>query len=181
MNQRPTLFSDALRRVLVVICVLDAAVFTVIAILAFGDGNVTRGVLSSLLALVGLAGGFGPWSLARRRTLSSHDGPRRNESRAEVTLSFPKSDAMARLQRALGALGQVDVTRLDGEEGYIEATVGRTGNSWGEELLINVRSAPVGSTIEVISRSRFQLLDHGKNKRNIDRILQQLQAPQEPR
>ena len=88
---------------------------------------------------------------------------------------------MARLQRALGALGQVDVTRLDGEEGYIEATVGRTGNSWGEELLINVRSAPVGSTIEVISRSRFQLLDHGKNKRNIDRILQQLQAPQEPR
>jgi hypothetical protein len=77
--------------------------------------------------------------------------------------------------------GSKDVPRVKGmkvassdeSSGTIVATTGVSLRSWGEKIPIVVtESEPGKSMVSVASKSKMALVDWGKNKQNVERILE---------
>lgn len=93
-------------------------------------------------------------------------------------LSVQPQEVWPKLMSAVSAIGG-NVTRHDPAVGVIEANVSVSLFSWGEKLSISVTPKDGGSSVSVESKSRLPvvLLDWGKNKRNVTKLLEQLNAP----
>ena len=54
--------------------------------------------------------------------------------------------------------------------------------SWGEKVTITVAEAPGGSSVHIHSKCSFplQLVDYGKNRKNVEKIIAGLQPPAAP-
>ncbi|MGC5003955.1 DUF1499 domain-containing protein [Streptomyces sp. DT203] len=147
-----------------------------------GQG-VASGVLGALLSglLFGLAMAtiLGTMHIAsvRRR---GREGPAdfSVKQRQQLRLALPPIKAFERAVQAVTAL-PATVTSSDSESGHIEAKVGMSWRSWGETVTIVVQ--PQGSSsssvcIESRPRLRITVVDYGKNRQNVERIVGALTA-----
>jgi len=92
-------------------------------------------------------------------------------------LTRQPNDVWPAVKSALASMGG-SVSKDEQAKGVIEAKVSVSLFSWGENVRISVAPADGGSVVSVESRSRFPLtlIDWGKNKRNVNRFLDSLNA-----
>lgn len=71
------------------------------------------------------------------------------------------------------------VTITHAENWMMRATVNVTLMSWGEHITINVGQHPQGSVVHIESKCAMpvQLVDWGRNKKNVDHIVRGLTPP----
>jgi hypothetical protein len=97
--------------------------------------------------------------------------------RAERTVDIrrPAAEVFEALVRLLPGLKGMRIERADAEAGKILAKVGFSLASYGENVTLSVTARPDGgSRLAVVSSLRWGLVDWGKNRTNIERILQGL-------
>lgn len=97
--------------------------------------------------------------------------------RRDVDIALTPDVAFELAERAVAALPAKVVTK-DSSTWSIQATTGMTLKSWGERLSVHVESRPAGCVVRIGSRPRFTLTvaDYGKNRVNVERIANRLQA-----
>jgi hypothetical protein len=66
------------------------------------------------------------------------------------------------------------VENCDEISGVIEAKKGASFRSWGEHIKISITLSDGGSKVHVESHEKYQVVDYGKNKENVQRILTEL-------
>jgi hypothetical protein len=96
----------------------------------------------------------------------------------DAAFAFPGDPAtvFTAVQTALVAEG-LRVDRLDAAAGVIYASAGVTILTWGENITIRVWSGSPGYTnVSVGSALKFGLVDWGKNREHIDRLLWRIGA-----
>lgn len=73
--------------------------------------------------------------------------------------------------RAMEAVPRMGVVRSDHATGVIEATTKMSWMSWGENVRVNLQESDPGRTRASVSSSlKMQLVDWGRNKRNVERL-----------
>ena len=94
------------------------------------------------------------------------------DSKGGADFNYPQSTVMQALLQAIPGIKGMRVDQVDEAGGYIVAKAGASMASWGEKIPIQV-TALSQSTCRVDMRSavRAQLVDWGKNKKNIEAIL----------
>jgi hypothetical protein len=97
--------------------------------------------------------------------------------RRDVDVALAPDAAFELAQWAVAALPAKVITR-DTSTWSIQATTGRTWQSWGERLSVHVEPRPAGSVVRIGSRPRFPLTaaDYGKNRANVESIANRLQV-----
>jgi len=75
----------------------------------------------------------------------------------------------------LAALG-FKVENCDESNGTIEAKKGASFRSWGEHIKISVTPSDGGAQVHVESHVKYQVVDYGKNKENVQKILTELDS-----
>ena len=92
------------------------------------------------------------------------------EGKAEF--SHPKAKVFAAVLEAVPKVKGMKVKSSDEASGQILVTTGVSFKSWGEKLPISVsESQPGKAVVSVASSSKMALVDWGKNKQNVERIL----------
>ena len=72
---------------------------------------------------------------------------------------------------------QMSISAADPATGAIEASTGTTMRSWGEDLSIQVTAGEPGKVgVTITSKVKLQLVDWGKNKKNIDALFGSIDA-----
>jgi hypothetical protein len=90
----------------------------------------------------------------------------------ETEFSHPKAEVFAAVLEAVPRVKGMKVKSSDEASGQILVTTGVSFKSWGEKLPIAVREAGPGKAVlSVSSSSKMALVDWGKNKQNVARIL----------
>lgn len=73
---------------------------------------------------------------------------------------------------AVNRMPGMKLTQADPASGQIVISVGVSMMSWGENIPIQVTETTPGKTwLQIASSSKFAIIDFGKNKRNIDRLM----------
>ncbi len=91
---------------------------------------------------------------------------------------MPPEEAIHRLHGALGSLKGASPPRVNA--GAVVTAIGMSSFSWGETVEAFVQPGPGRCLVTVRSKSAFALIDWGKNKKNVEHALAQLQ-PAPPR
>lgn len=75
------------------------------------------------------------------------------------------------IQNALASIATVQ--QVDAERLYVAATVKPSMSSWGERIQVWVKPESLGTQVTVESRCRLgtQVIDWGRNRRNVNRLL----------
>jgi hypothetical protein len=98
------------------------------------------------------------------------------KSGAEVTFARPRADVFDAVVRALEEL-KMKIKSSDAATGHIEAVTRMSLASWGEKIHIDlVESEPGKTKATMSSANRAQLVSWGKNKRNLDEIVEATKA-----
>ena len=131
------------------------------------------------LIVTAIVGPLHAWS--KRKSNAGGSGDKVQESsfwRAGACRSMVVNGSKEKLfQLALSSLANLDKLEIKGqdpEQGIVEAETGQTWKSWGEQVRIRFESvSPDQTRIEVASRSAVSttLIDFGKNRENVQRIL----------
>jgi len=87
--------------------------------------------------------------------------------------SLPKSIVFRELLNVLTFLG-FKIKESSESTGLIEAAKGMSFRSWGETLRLSVISSNGGSQVNIESGVKYQVVDYGKNKENVQKILAEL-------
>ncbi len=91
---------------------------------------------------------------------------------ATATYAKPWTEVFQAAQSALPASTKMNVTGADQTTGRITLSRGMSALSWGENVEIHVwESSPGHAGVKVTSSLKFGLVDWGKNKKNIQAIL----------
>lgn len=95
----------------------------------------------------------------------------------QLTVPIESGQVWHRAQEVLGALPQL--SSLDSGPGQVSALISISVTSWGEQVTVSVSEASEGTVIDIHSKSRFplQVIDWGRNKRNVERVAEGLQPP----
>jgi hypothetical protein len=90
----------------------------------------------------------------------------------QVNLQLPLAEAYRRSAQALNIIGGT-VKSEDQSAGRIVGTVPMSWTSWGESLLVEVSGVDNDALVRVTSKTRLptQVVDFGKNARNVARFL----------
>lgn len=98
------------------------------------------------------------------------------KSGAEVEFAKPPAEVFDAMVRALPE-AKMKVKSSDAATGRIEATTGMSLASWGEKISIDLEEAGTGRTKATISSgNKAQLVSWGKNKKNLDKIVEKTNA-----
>jgi nitrate reductase NapAB chaperone NapD len=90
----------------------------------------------------------------------------------QAEFSHPKAKVFAAVLEAIPTVKGMKVKSSDEASGQILAATGVSFKSWGEKVPIAVsESGPGKSIVSVTSQSKMALVDWGKNKQNLERIL----------
>lgn len=92
----------------------------------------------------------------------------------EAEFPYPGDAVFLGVSEAVSSLPGFKLVKSDRESGVIEGTIGLTFWSAGEEVRISVREAAPGRgklSLSSASRMKTTVWDQGKNRRNIDEIL----------
>lgn len=74
--------------------------------------------------------------------------------------------------RSIEAMPRMSVVRSDQAAGVIEARTRMSWASWGENVRVTIQARGSGHAHATVSSSlKMQLVDWGRNKRNVDRLL----------
>lgn len=92
------------------------------------------------------------------------------------TLAMEMDDATKRVHEVLYAMPEVDV--LGVWQGLVKGSVRTSWTSWGENITVTLTQGHQGTHVRIRSECSFplQLLDWGRNKQNVGRIGQLLEA-----
>lgn len=141
-----------------------------------GFGSWTAAVVLLVLVAVVVL----PFSLARdRRAKQAHGLPSDTPTEAtrEVRMSLAPEAALEQAALAFSSVEFVKSAsvRVDRQRGLVRARTRMTGGSWGERLTATVSPIDDGARVVIESRGVVpQLIDYGKNARNVAAICQQL-------
>jgi uncharacterized metal-binding protein len=93
---------------------------------------------------------------------------------AEAQFSGPPEAALARAREAALRIPRSGLRSVTDDA--FEVTVGITFKSWGEVVRVTALTGEEGTLVRVASRSRLRatLADWGKNRRNVETVLQAL-------
>ena len=98
------------------------------------------------------------------------------KSGTEVEFQGSPSDVFDALAKALPEC-KMKIKSSDAASGHIDAVTGVSFQSWGEKITIDLAEAGPGkSTATISSGNRAQLVSWGKNKKNIDKIVERTNA-----
>ena len=98
--------------------------------------------------------------------------------RSDGVVEFPKprAEVFAAIIRALPE-ANMKLKRSDEASGHIEAVTGISMASWGERIKIDLAEAgPDTTTATITSGNRAQLVSWGRNKKNLDKIIERTNA-----
>lgn len=100
-----------------------------------------------------------------------------NRYQAGLTLPYPYPVVLDAVARVLGHRG-LKVTTVDPVHGMVFATRGVGLGSWGENVTVEVGqvSAQTPTQVQVTSALVFGLADWGRNRKNVQAILDALPA-----
>jgi hypothetical protein len=62
------------------------------------------------------------------------------------------------------------VKSVDPNQGLIEASTGVSLRSWGEKIVIKISETQGGTSVEIVSKPKAQLVDWGKGSENINKF-----------
>lgn len=129
------------------------------------SGGIAAALAVTLVGTLGL--------LSERRTGAGHGfGPR--QSSTVVVRGGP--DLPFRVKIALLSL-PAEIRHADGDAGRFAADTGWSWGSSGEHVTVELRGDPAHPEARISSRPRSRLLffDHGRGRRNIDRVMAAIQ------
>ncbi len=92
-----------------------------------------------------------------------------------LTLSTPPAQTLAAARGALEAMG-LDIVSEDAAAGLVEATATSFWFGFKDDLVVRVRAAGAGSTVDARSVSRVGVSDIGANARRIGDLLERLKG-----
>ncbi len=94
---------------------------------------------------------------------------------SENTISF-KSSYKKTFEEVKNALSECKFKIKEENEktGTIKVSAGISFSSWGESMTVCVVKTSSGTKVNVYSGSKAQLFDWGKNKKNIDKLFNDL-------
>lgn len=95
----------------------------------------------------------------------------------EMTVPVAAASVQQRLLEVLQTLPRTSVQGVGA--GVVQASVGTGLASWGEDLTVHLTQVPGGTGVHIRSQCSFplQLIDWGKNKRNVELVAQGLAVP----
>lgn len=98
----------------------------------------------------------------------------------QVTVPLPPEQVAALAQQALATVPKA--AGIFVQPPTITASTGVGVWSWGEKLLVHLSRVPEGTQVHVRSECAFplQLVDYGKNRKNVEQIVAGLQAGTPP-
>jgi hypothetical protein len=103
--------------------------------------------------------------------MSEQSGKGYSES---VTISLPIADAYQRCVSAAEAIPRGKLKQADESERRVELKTGLSIKSWGERMVLELESQGEAATsVQVSSRSWVPttLVDYGKNRDNVERVI----------
>jgi len=78
----------------------------------------------------------------------------------------PFEKVFEQAQNALRDVG-FKIKNVNLDQGVIEVSTGVSWRSWGEKIVINIRKTQEGTSVEIESKLKAQLVDWGKSSENI--------------
>ena len=97
------------------------------------------------------------------------------KNEATATYAKPWTEVFQAAQSALPASTKMQVRQADPATGLIVLSRPMSAMSWGEDVQVQVwETAPGQAGVRVSSQLKFGLVDWGKNKKNIQAILQSI-------
>lgn len=114
------------------------------------------------------------WSVRRRGQDPARTGAA-VDVRESLELPLPPDQALERCRAVLQGMRMKDV-RVDAAAGTVSGQARMSWASFGERVECSVAPAEGGSRVEVRSRPTVEttVVDYGKNRQNVERILAQL-------
>jgi len=91
-------------------------------------------------------------------------------------MSPPIEDVFVRCRDAIDKIG-AKIEKVDDKPGIIEASTGISWKSWGEKILIQLaKQGDDKIEVQIHSRPRWKrtIVDYGKGRENLDKIVDQL-------
>jgi hypothetical protein len=98
--------------------------------------------------------------------------------RSDGVVEFPNSrdEVFEAMLRALPECN-MKLKQSDATAGHIEAVTGMSMASWGEKIKIDLADAGAGvTTATITSGNRAQLVTWGRNKKNLEKIIERTNA-----
>ena len=93
----------------------------------------------------------------------------------EIEFPYPKDAVFRAVSEAVSSMEGFRLKAADRHSGNLEGTVGAGLFSWGEEIQITVsETSRLGSKVTISSASRIRTTawDHGKNRKNVEALLE---------
>jgi hypothetical protein len=87
----------------------------------------------------------------------------------QVQIPVSPEAVTQRLYEAMASLKGASPPLVQGQ--WVTTNLGMSAMSWGERVSAHVQAAPGGSVVTVRSVSAFALVDWGKNKKNVGKVL----------
>lgn len=85
---------------------------------------------------------------------------------------FNQADVFDAVVESIQRLRGMHVKEANKPYGYIKVSVGASLISWGEDIPISITGAsPSQTCLNIVSSSKFAIIDWGKNKKNIENII----------
>lgn len=98
----------------------------------------------------------------------------------QLTVPAPPEQVAQRTQQVLASMPKV--SGVWHNPPVVTASTGVGMMSWGEKITVHISEAPGGSDVRIHSECSFplQLVDYGKNKKNVQYLVDGLAAPAQP-
>ena len=96
----------------------------------------------------------------------------------QVELAMSADEAVHRLYGAISSLRGAGPPQVEGP--WVTTQIGMSGFSWGETVAAYVQPGPDRCWVTVRSKSDFALVDWGKNKKNVQTVLDHMLQPPPP-
>jgi hypothetical protein len=95
----------------------------------------------------------------------------------QLTVPFPPEQVAQRAQQVLASMPKV--SGVWHTPPVVGASTGVGMMSWGEKITVQITEAAGGSGVRIHSECSFplQLIDYGKNKKNVQYVVDGLAAP----
>lgn len=94
-----------------------------------------------------------------------------------MTVQAEAGDVWHRVQELLSLLPGADA--LEVEASVVKASVHTNWRSWGEKVTVCLTEVSNGTDVRISSKCSFplQIIDWGKNKENVGRVIKGLELP----